>query len=566
MVIRSDFHLINLIKQEVEARKDINKDGKYALFLGAGASATSGVKLATQMINELREMWTRNHTRSCRDRKNGQRPLQLLRKNSWYDSDEEYGALFEEVFDHPSQRQMYVEACIKDALPSIGYLYLVSLLECGIFNTVLTTNFDDLINEACIRHGNRIKPDVWTPEMGLARARPSYPRVSIAKLHGDYRSRSIKNTASECSSISDSARTYIERVAVDCGLIVVGFSGVDSAVFDELKALLGARKFEHGLYWCVRRERKTPQRVRALQRYEQFRLVEIDGFDEFLATMCHELDLGLPEALTSPHSSFATLLNRFASCVESASQHPIISRDIQRVRESVVKCSPRQARIAIDCDDRQVVAPVPFHFLAETSLREGQLDDAWSLVRRALDVEPSMPALGLALRICERSCWPKDRVVQFVDSIRKSIACITEQPQWLHDVAIRMINGRQYEMAEVVLEVGRDAFVVSGTRETRIAFHMDFYWLNRAQISRHQGRSLDEEVRREVEKLLAVDEPLTRAGALVVLGRHEEATNELDRVSSRQRDMFLGWPIGGLMLRERIGGAEGARESANACN
>ncbi|ENZ7914806.1 hypothetical protein ACG99R_004933, partial [Klebsiella aerogenes] len=120
----------------------------YSLFLGAGASVTSGIRTGFELVQEWRkEIFNRFATVPYTDSKEA---IDWLAKNhpDWYDQSNEYSSLFEKKFDLPSQRRRFVELQVDKRLPSIGYAYLVELFETKFFDTVFTTNFDDLINEA----------------------------------------------------------------------------------------------------------------------------------------------------------------------------------------------------------------------------------------------------------------------------------------------------------------------------------------------------------------------------------------------------------------------------------
>jgi len=112
---REKTHLIALVGRRS------NETPNFALLIGAGASASSGVKTASQMIAE----WCRQlHEQSKSDE-----PLEeWLQKQEWYEDDEEYSILFEKVCDQRSQRRIYIEECVKDAKPSWGYVYLANII------------------------------------------------------------------------------------------------------------------------------------------------------------------------------------------------------------------------------------------------------------------------------------------------------------------------------------------------------------------------------------------------------------------------------------------------------
>ena len=125
----------------------------FSLLLGSGASLTSGIRTAQEMIEEWRRLV---FSHSDRD----DTYQEWLQKQHWLNHEDEYSILFEDIFDQPSQRRVYIEECVKNAHPSWGYVYLTNLLSNHFFDVVFTTNFDDLINEACYLYSDGLRPIV----------------------------------------------------------------------------------------------------------------------------------------------------------------------------------------------------------------------------------------------------------------------------------------------------------------------------------------------------------------------------------------------------------------------
>lgn len=127
----------------------------YCLLLGAGASVSSGVRTASTLIKQWRKEIS---TEMGADTNlNEIQQIEFLKNNqgSWYDLNKEYSSLFERRFDLQRQRRVFVEREVSGKSPSIGYVYLTALVELGYLNTIFTTNFDDLINEAFYLYSNQ---------------------------------------------------------------------------------------------------------------------------------------------------------------------------------------------------------------------------------------------------------------------------------------------------------------------------------------------------------------------------------------------------------------------------
>jgi tetratricopeptide (TPR) repeat protein len=286
---RSSDHLLNILRQQTD------RQPAYSLLLGAGASASSGVRTAREMIAEWREQLY------ARDR-SGLSFKEWLSSQPWHDSPEEYSVLFEALYDTPSQRRAYIERALERSKPGWGYAFLSRMLSSGVFSVVFTTNFDDLIAEACWTFGSPKKPIVCAHDSSVSGIRLSSHRPKVIKLHGDYLYDGIKNTRSELQSLEGNMRAKFAEFSEHQGLIVSGYSGNDSSVMDVLDALARSPKaFRDGIYWCVRRGDQVSARVRQLARNDRVYLVETLGFDELMSEVAEALDLSLPFGVLSPH-------------------------------------------------------------------------------------------------------------------------------------------------------------------------------------------------------------------------------------------------------------------------
>ena len=194
-----------------ESKKDeflIKKQSRYALFLGAGASVESEVLSAEGMIKyfataickigECRGIFNDNH----------ENRLEWLRKRGYYKGDDDlYSSLFEKSFPKRYERRDFIEKQVEGKIPSLGYIALAHLLKKQTFDTIITTNFDDLIYIACT-HFTDIRPVVFSLG-GFATEIASVvngPRV--LKIHGDYLFQDLKNTEAE---LSDQDQTWSNK-------------------------------------------------------------------------------------------------------------------------------------------------------------------------------------------------------------------------------------------------------------------------------------------------------------------------------------------------------------------
>ena len=79
------------------------------------------------------------------------------------------------------------------------------------------------------------------------------------KLHGDFRSRRLKNTSDELLTQDVKLRQSLVEAAKRFGLVVAGYSGRDDSIMDTLReAVRQAGSFPAGLFWLHRGEEDPP--------------------------------------------------------------------------------------------------------------------------------------------------------------------------------------------------------------------------------------------------------------------------------------------------------------------
>jgi len=284
--------LIRFIGNTAEADdKEAVKTPNYSILLGAGASVTSGVRSGQTLVNDWKKQVYEetNHNEGITI----DEFFQPGNAPSWYEESNSYSALFENRFDLQRHRRMFVEREVSKAKPSMGYAYLVKLIENGFFNTVFTTNFDDLLNEAFYRFSQN-RPIVCAHDSSISGVTVTSTRPKIIKLHGDYLYENIKATLRETESLETNMKMKFQEFAKDFGLIVIGYSGQDRSIMDILNYLLQKEDyFKNGIFWCIRKgDENISSELKKLLWRDRVYYVQIDGFDELFAELNHQLNKG----------------------------------------------------------------------------------------------------------------------------------------------------------------------------------------------------------------------------------------------------------------------------------
>src|SRR5215216_2243787 len=137
------------------------------------------------------------------------------------------------------------------------------------------------------------------------------------KMHGDFRSRRLKNTSDELRQQDARLRKLLVDSCRRWGLVVAGYSGRDNSIMDALtEGVRESNPFPAGLFWLHRGDDPPLSRVQALLQLAAERgvngaLVRIENFDEAM----RDLVRLLPALDTSVLDSFGLQRRRWSAAV-----------------------------------------------------------------------------------------------------------------------------------------------------------------------------------------------------------------------------------------------------------
>jgi NAD-dependent SIR2 family protein deacetylase len=290
-------------------------DCPYALFLGAGASVSSGIPTVKAMVDR----WKRDLF-CCLDEKPDLLDEEEYKKwltvkyPAWREqhsdaAEGEYGTLFGYFHQSAPERQIHIECLMEDKKPTLGYLYLAGLIRARFFNRILTTNFDDLLADALVRYYD-LRPMVCAFDSAVAGIRVASQRPKIIKLHGDFLFTNLRNVRDELMRLEDNMEEKLFEMCKDSGLIVVGYEGADQSIIDPIHHMLRqGRHLKMGLHWCVHKPSGSviPPKVQEMRNHyrNQIHLYEIESFDHLTMEMFLACACKLPEVLLEPQKKSA---------------------------------------------------------------------------------------------------------------------------------------------------------------------------------------------------------------------------------------------------------------------
>ena len=249
----------------------IRRDTKHLLFLGAGASITSGMPSAASCIWEWKRDLFLTHNPGL-ERQFAELSLVSVRHRiqDWLDSQQrypkldspdEYGFYIENCYPIVDDRRKYFATKVSDAKPFVGYQLLAELARKQIITNVWSTNFDSLSARAAAA------ANVSFIEVGIdcqhrLEATNSNNFVCVS-LHGDYRYDRLKNTSEELQKQENQMHDALIRELHQCPTIVCGYSGRDESIMQMFEAAY-TRGGTAPFYWCDYSDAGPNQEVRNL--------------------------------------------------------------------------------------------------------------------------------------------------------------------------------------------------------------------------------------------------------------------------------------------------------------
>lgn len=213
--------------------------GAYALLIGAGVSAPSGIFTAWGVVKDL--------IGRVAHQLNEPEPDD---HEEWYQrrfgEPARYETLLEKLAPSPLERQRllreYFEPLDPDSgsenrQPTLAHRAIARLVKDGTIRVIVTLNFDRLLEQAIRAEG--IEPTIVTTAADVSGLAPLHTlQCCVIHLHGDYLNPvSMLNTITELDAYDPKMLELLQRVLTDYGLIIAGWSGTyDPALMDAIKS------------------------------------------------------------------------------------------------------------------------------------------------------------------------------------------------------------------------------------------------------------------------------------------------------------------------------------------
>jgi hypothetical protein len=237
----------------------ISKKDTFAFLLGAGCSISSGIPSAQDCIWDWKgAIYKSNNTNTNDWIDNYKNPKVQNVIQTWLDnqggyvpegSKDEYSFYAKKCFPIEKNRSQYFQNISSNAKPSIGYRTIPILVKYGFLDSIWTTNFDDLVLNACFQEGLQGYEIALDSVARIHQKTQNKAELPIIKLHGDFKFGDLKNTEEELKKQDETFRQKLIEYIKDKHLIVFGYSGRDNSLMNTLEE---AYSVPGGgmLFWC----------------------------------------------------------------------------------------------------------------------------------------------------------------------------------------------------------------------------------------------------------------------------------------------------------------------------
>ena len=271
-----------------------NSEKRFCFILGAGASVESGIPSGQTLSYQWMEKLMKNQRRTERAAKNlknsgkmtheideivkhwkEQRAAGKTTLGSKYYFD--IFAMIEEVYEG-GNGQVLIRDMVKNKFPSYGYVTLAKLLahESGN-NLVITTNFDDLMEQALSLYTDATPIVANHEALADFVNNPNCKIPLIAKIHHGVLYNPLNNPK-DTNQLNEKWGKMLDNIFGVYTPVVIGYGGGDHSLMDYLKT----HNLKNKILWCAYKKAPDETDIQKAVRKSDGSFVVHDGFNDLM--------------------------------------------------------------------------------------------------------------------------------------------------------------------------------------------------------------------------------------------------------------------------------------------
>jgi tetratricopeptide (TPR) repeat protein len=287
-----------VITQDQFFERFFAKPTGFEFLFGAGMSASAGIPLTRQIIDEIIVKVFEKTNPSKRGMVNAEELKEWVSREKWFNPNYAYISTLEKEYPSAYLRTELFKRYMKGRFPSPAQLiYAIGVKEGKLNNRCYTTNWDTLTEDAFywLRGTNCVT--IKSPDQ-LREVKDEDHRYVI-KVHGDFDRYDVRYLREGMARHNDDLKEFLRNSLSGIGLVVLGYSGLEYSVMNMLMEL--AHEYEDvlsgGLYWgYIGNLKMIPEPITDLMavgmdKGKEFRIFEMDEADFFFEKVATELKL-----------------------------------------------------------------------------------------------------------------------------------------------------------------------------------------------------------------------------------------------------------------------------------
>ena len=287
--------LIGLADRFIETHKNM-PNRAFAFVLGAGASRSSGIKTAGEMVDDWIKLLFREAKGDAPGEPKAWATKATLRISKYDPSDPaaSYSQLYKRMYiKDPDRGYAYLEDQMRTAEPSYGYSVLARIMDKTQHKVVVTTNFDNLVADSLSIY-SLTYPLVCGHESLAGFISAHARRPLVVKVHRDLLL-APRSAPEDVADLPEDYKKALPELFRDYTPIVIGYGGNDGSLMAFLNSL-EPKSLAGGVFWCYLQDGTRPSvEVNQFVAAQDGCLVPVPGFDETMMLLGDRLGYDVPD-------------------------------------------------------------------------------------------------------------------------------------------------------------------------------------------------------------------------------------------------------------------------------
>jgi tetratricopeptide (TPR) repeat protein len=294
---RKDVLAAAIITQDDFYERFFAQPSRFQFFFGAGMSASTGVPLSQQIIDEIIVRVFEKTNPAKRGQVLADELKDWVSREKWFNPNFSYISTLEKEYPSVYLRTELFKRYMRGKFPSPAQLmYAIGVKEEKLSNRSYTTNWDTLTEDSFywLRGTNCVT--IKGPDQ--LREVKDYDHNYVVKIHGDLDRYDVRYLREGMAKHNDDLRDFLIKSMSGVGLVVLGYSGLEYAVMNMLMEIVHDHEdvLSGGLYWgYIGNTKHIPESITDLvaigmEKGKDFRIFEADEADFIFDRIARQLN------------------------------------------------------------------------------------------------------------------------------------------------------------------------------------------------------------------------------------------------------------------------------------